>query len=93
MHLFFTLILELFLFSLFNLFINLFKAPKIEKIVLNMTDKTIVKNNKHIIPAMNSLDIFSGQKLKPLALAATSKEICFPLEVAGRVGGSDLIKV
>ncbi len=39
MHLFFTLILELFLFSLFNLFMDLFKAPKIEKIVLNMTDK------------------------------------------------------
>ena len=44
---------------------NLFKAPKIEKIVLNMTDKTIVKNKKHIIPAMNSLEIISGQKLKP----------------------------
>ena len=44
--------------------INLFKAPKIEKIVLNMTDKTIVKYKKHIIPAMNSLEIISGQKLK-----------------------------
>ncbi len=43
---------------------NLLNIPKIEKIVLNMTDKNIVNDKKNIMPLISSLEIVSGQKLK-----------------------------
>lgn len=44
---------------------NLFNVPKIEKIVLNTTQKDIVNDRKHVISAMCALEIITGQKLIP----------------------------
>lgn len=43
---------------------NLFQIPKIEKIILNVTYKTIINDKKHIVPGLVSLELVSGQKLK-----------------------------
>lgn len=43
---------------------NLFEIPKIKKIILNITYKTIINDKKHIIPGLFSLELISGQKLK-----------------------------
>ncbi len=43
---------------------NLFEIPKINKIILNITYKTIVNDKKNIIPGLFSLELISGQKLK-----------------------------
>lgn len=43
---------------------NTFEIPKIEKITLNATYKTIVNDKKFIIPALSSLQLISGQNSK-----------------------------
>lgn len=43
---------------------NLFEIPKIKKIILNVTYKTIINDKKHIIPGLLALELISGQKLK-----------------------------
>lgn len=43
---------------------NLFDIPKIKKIILNLTYKTIIHDKKHIVPGLLSLELISGQKLK-----------------------------
>ncbi len=43
---------------------NLFEIPKIKKIILNTTYKTIINDKKHIVPSLFSLELISGQKLK-----------------------------
>lgn len=43
---------------------NTFELPKIEKITLNVTYKTIVNDKKFIIPALSSLQLISGQNSK-----------------------------
>lgn len=43
---------------------NIFEIPKIKKITLNLTYKTIANDKKSIIPALVSLQLISGQKLK-----------------------------
>jgi large subunit ribosomal protein L5 len=43
---------------------NLFEIPKIKKIILNLTYKTIINEKKHIVPGLISLELISGQKLK-----------------------------
>lgn len=43
---------------------NVFEIPKIEKIILNTSSNRIIADKKHIIPALISLEIISGQKLK-----------------------------
>jgi len=43
---------------------NTFEIPKIEKITLNATYKTIANDKKFIIPALSSLQLISGQNSK-----------------------------
>ena len=43
---------------------NIFNIPKIQKIVLSTTHKSIVHNRKNIVPFLASLQIISCQKLK-----------------------------
>lgn len=43
---------------------NLFEIPKIKKITLNLTYKTIINDKKHIVPGLVSLELICGQKLK-----------------------------
>lgn len=43
---------------------NIFEIPKIKKITLNFTYKAVINDKKSIIPALVSLQLISGQKLK-----------------------------
>jgi large subunit ribosomal protein L5 len=43
---------------------NIMEIPKLKKLVISVTSKSLVNDKKYIIPALLALELISGQKLK-----------------------------